>query len=61
LIAAPVTGLPGRAAQVAAGAQASCALINDGTVYCWGENYVGELGNGDPGDAGISGPVKVTF
>jgi alpha-tubulin suppressor-like RCC1 family protein len=61
LVAAPVAGLPARAAAIAAGSQASCALINDGTVYCWGENYVGELGNGDPGDGGVSGPVKVTF
>jgi hypothetical protein len=61
LVPAPVAGLPARAAAIAAGSQASCALITDGTVYCWGENYVGELGNGDPGDGGISGPVKVTF
>ncbi|MEO7109152.1 MAG: hypothetical protein ABI183_01835 [Polyangiaceae bacterium] len=61
LIAAPVAGLPARAAQIAAGSQATCALMTDGTVYCWGQNYVGELGTGDPGDGGISGPVKVTF
>ena len=56
-----VAGLPNRAVGLGAGSQATCALLKDGTVWCWGENYLGELGNGDPGDGGISAPVKVTF
>jgi hypothetical protein len=61
LVPTPVPGLPGRAIALAGGSQAMCALVKGGTVWCWGENYLGELGSGDPGDGGISGPVKVTF
>src|SRR5438552_16122571 len=28
------------------GALYSCALLQDGTVRCWGDNSTGELGNG---------------
>jgi alpha-tubulin suppressor-like RCC1 family protein len=42
-----VQGLPGPATAVVSGSGGfSCALINDGTVYCWGANGLGELGNG---------------
>jgi alpha-tubulin suppressor-like RCC1 family protein len=35
------------ATAVAAGWGHSCALINDGTIRCWGNNTTGALGNGD--------------
>ena len=39
----------------------SCALHRDGTISCWGENFSGQLGNGQSGrDAVSSLPVKVT-
>lgn len=49
--------LPDVARDVTVGSGHSCAALNDGTVYCWGEND-GRFGNG-PGDAS-STPVKVT-
>jgi len=40
--------LGGRTAkQVAVGEQHSCAILDDGTVKCWGYNASGQLGLGD--------------
>jgi len=36
------------ATAVAAAWDHSCALIKDGTIWCWGNNSDGELGNQDP-------------
>jgi alpha-tubulin suppressor-like RCC1 family protein len=43
-----VAGLSG-IAQIAVGANHSCALRNDGVVLCWGANTLGQLGNGKGG------------
>jgi alpha-tubulin suppressor-like RCC1 family protein len=40
-----VSGLSGVTAISAGGSQV-CALLSDGTVRCWGDNYYAELGNG---------------
>jgi len=54
---------------VAAGYKHSCALLQNGTVKCWGDNSYGELGNGNtvlqtqrggPSTAHSSVPVTVT-
>lgn len=41
-----VTGLPGRAVQVVAGAQHSAALTAGGEIWVWGANQQGQTGNG---------------
>jgi alpha-tubulin suppressor-like RCC1 family protein len=38
--------LPAPATQLALGAMHGCALLNDGTVACWGDNTYGQLGDG---------------
>ncbi len=43
---------------VSAGAFHACAVDNDGTVYCWGSNSSGQLGDGSATDK--SGPSPVT-
>ena len=56
------TGRTARAVSV--GYRSACALLDDGTVKCWGENDLGELGLGDttnrgdqPGQMGDNLPV----
>lgn len=56
----PLTG----AAQVAAGANFSLALMRDGTVYAWGYDGYGQLGAGDTTDRStavqVAGPVDAS-
>ena len=40
-----VTGLPASAVQVATGPGHACAALTDGSVWCWGLNNDGQLGN----------------
>lgn len=42
---APVA-LPGKAKAVTCGRDHSCALLDGGSVYCWGDGTDGQLGNG---------------
>ncbi len=44
-----VKGLPATVASAALGYQHSCALLKGGEVYCWGQNYNGQLGQGEAG------------
>ena len=66
-VAAParVEGIPA-AAQIVAGAFYTCALGEDGTVSCWGDDAAGQLGDGDgtdrsatPVDTGLSGVAAI--
>ena len=57
--------LGGTATQLAAGAQHTCALLNNGNVVCWGSNTLGQLGRGNTAIIGdnetpaAAGPVPV--
>ena len=53
-----VVGLPNDVVAVAAGYRYSLALKSDGTVWAWGGNYFGELGNGSTVDSPV--PVQVS-
>jgi alpha-tubulin suppressor-like RCC1 family protein len=46
------------AAQVAAGAEHTCAVLSTGDVDCWGSNEDGDLGNGMSGERSDT-PVEV--
>jgi alpha-tubulin suppressor-like RCC1 family protein len=52
----PVKGIT-EAVQVVTGQQSACALLRDGTVECWGWNYLGQLGDGGTEDSPV--PVVV--
>jgi alpha-tubulin suppressor-like RCC1 family protein len=52
--------LPRAAKRVTTGGSYACALLDDATLYCWGDNTYGELGNGAPG-ATHEAPVKVVI
>lgn len=41
-----VVGLPGPVANVAAGRDSTCALLENRSVWCWGGNSSGQLGDG---------------
>ncbi len=41
-----VQGLSGTVSRLAAGAVSTCALLTDGTAWCWGQNLHGQVGDG---------------
>jgi len=57
--AAPVSALPGGAYRFAVGANHVLAQHNDGTVWAWGANDSGQIGNGVTGSDVLT-PVQVT-
>jgi alpha-tubulin suppressor-like RCC1 family protein len=58
-IAVDVSGLAG-VAKLSAGTGHTCALKTDETVWCWGRNDDGQLGNGVTSTTPQSSPVQVT-
>jgi alpha-tubulin suppressor-like RCC1 family protein len=55
---AQVTALATATARIAAGDQHTCALKNDGTLWCWGRNVEGQLG--DRSNTDRADPVQIT-
>lgn len=53
-----VNGLPARPLALASGAVHTCALLSDRSVFCWGQNLHGQLGDGTTTNR--SYPVKVS-
>jgi alpha-tubulin suppressor-like RCC1 family protein len=52
------TGLGSNVAEISTGADHTCARKTDGTVWCWGTNYDGQLGDGTRIDR--LSPIQVT-
>ena len=47
-------------ATLAAGGNHTCAIIENGTVRCWGQDGAGQLGDGAPTNVNVRVPVTVT-
>ncbi|MBX3208403.1 MAG: hypothetical protein KF764_25380 [Labilithrix sp.] len=56
-----IAGLKARVVQLATMDRATCALLQDGSVVCWGSNAKGELGIGARDDLSHFKPEKVAF
>lgn len=54
----PVAGLGYGVTGVATSQFHTCAVKNDGSVWCWGGDYVGQLGNGTTNGSTV--PIQVT-
>ncbi|MBA2544229.1 MAG: hypothetical protein H0V17_31585 [Deltaproteobacteria bacterium] len=52
------TGGPAAWSSVGAGFQSTCAIADDGRLFCWGRNDFGQLGNGGTVDAGAPTPIR---
>jgi hypothetical protein len=57
---APVAGLPHNIVQMSYAQEFGCALTANGQVWCWGYNFHGELGIGDPSVRVVSSAVRVS-
>jgi alpha-tubulin suppressor-like RCC1 family protein len=56
---APIVSGPAGWKTISAGDNYSCGVGSDDTVYCWGANSAGQLGNGTPDDTVV--PVAVNL
>lgn len=53
-----VTGIADATAVAASGGDHSCALLANGDIECWGDNWAGQLGDGTTSNS--TSPVRVT-
>ena len=53
------TEIAGSFVTIASGREHSCGLQADGSAYCWGQNRLGQVGNGTLSPAVVSLPVRV--
>lgn len=58
-IDAPVAEAPPQGTKIVVGDHASCVLLTDATVRCWGENASGQLGDGSGKDSAT--PVRLNL
>jgi alpha-tubulin suppressor-like RCC1 family protein len=54
----PVAGLPAGVTALSAGLYHTCALTSAGTVWCWGDNSAGQLGD-DQAEFRSAAPIQV--
>jgi alpha-tubulin suppressor-like RCC1 family protein len=54
-----VGAFPAKVLQIVAGGFHSCARLEDGSVYCWGKNDRGQLGDGTTTNRSV--PTRVVF
>jgi alpha-tubulin suppressor-like RCC1 family protein len=52
-----VTAAPVGASTLSVGLAHACAVAATGAAYCWGNNYVGQLGTGDSAPSRVPAPV----
>ena len=53
-----VSGLEG-VVTIAIGERHGCALVEEGSVWCWGADYTGQLGDGSTEPRGARPPTPV--
>ena len=51
----------GRVTDISAGASDSCAVVTDGTAWCWGDNTFGQLGSSPTGNIALSPSLVLNF
>ena len=55
-----VSAIPGPVLQVTVGTGHTCALLEDGTVFCWGANEDAQLGNGTREPSAVPQQVNIS-
>ncbi len=55
----PVPPVPGEWKLVASGGLHTCAIQTDGSLWCWGENFIGEVGLGTDAPVQVLAPTRI--